>query len=165
MGTCYRGVVSANGSSRGLAGEVQQVAHGSQSSQIGILLLIVMLRVDPTAFVQRCAVRTSSGREERISRDEGQTRRCRARSRVAAIIRSGRRVYAIGRTVDLASESQLSHLWRSRRWLSSEQRRARLSSWHSTTGSRYCSSGRAKLWRCILMMILIVWYRYLSALR
>lgn len=78
------------------------MAHGSQSSQIGILSLVAMFRVDPTAVVYGCAMRMSSGREERISRDEGETRRCRARSRATAIIRARRHVYAIG---ELSSSS------------------------------------------------------------
>lgn len=36
-----------------LEGEVDLVAHGSQSSQIGILLLVAIFRVNRTALVDR----------------------------------------------------------------------------------------------------------------
>lgn len=126
-------------SASGSRGEVDLAAHGSQSSQMGILLLVAMFRVDPTAFVHRCAVNPSNGREQRIGRDESETRtrRCRARSRVAAIIRSRRHVYAIS-VLDASPMKRCSlSSWRFRIWLQREK--ADLVVMASTTGPRYCS--------------------------
>ena len=129
-------------SAKGSRGEVDLMAHGSQSSQIGILSLVAMFCVDPTAFVYGCAMGMSSGREERISRDEGETRRCRARSRVAAIIRSRRDVHATG---VLSSSSMMRSLSSPTlpRLALERGKAADVVVMASTTGPRYCS-GQAR---------------------